>query len=128
MWYDNYIDNNSEIILDDKAVFNLLYEGVVLDNVKCKPSKDLEIYNSIIDEYDLNISKLQFASSTDNKKEFIQKCLNNWFVPEKYTHMDPYHYIRNLTKTQQESQKREEQNLREIKRLKKRLDEYEKNF
>ena len=36
--------------------------------------------------------------------------------------------LKALTKTQQESQKREEQNLREIKRLKKRLDEYEKNF
>ena len=27
----------------------------------------------LIDEYDLNISKLQFVSSTDDKKEFIQK-------------------------------------------------------
>ena len=76
MWYDNYIDSNGEIILDDKAVFNLLYEGADLNNVKCKRSKDLEIYNSIIDEYDLNISKLQFVSSTDDKKEFIQKCCN----------------------------------------------------
>lgn len=33
-----------------------------------------------------------------------------------------------LVKTQKESQDREEQNLREIKRLKKRLDEYERNF
>ena len=39
MWYDNYIDNNGEIILDDKAVFNLLYEGVDLNNVKCKRSE-----------------------------------------------------------------------------------------
>ena len=52
MWYDNYIDNNGEIILDDKAVFDLLYQGTDLTNVKCKRSEDLEIYNSIIDDYD----------------------------------------------------------------------------
>ena len=102
MWYDNYIDDNSEIILDDKAVFNLLYEGVVLDNVKCKPSNDLEIYNSIIDEYDLNIPKLQFTSNTENKETFIQHCLNNWFIPEKYTHINPFDYIHKLAKTQEE--------------------------
>lgn len=33
-----------------------------------------------------------------------------------------------LTQMQEDSQRREEENLREIKRLKKRLDEYEKNF
>lgn len=33
-----------------------------------------------------------------------------------------------LTETQKESQKREEEHMREIKRLRKRLDEYEKNF
>jgi DNA polymerase III alpha subunit len=124
MWYDNYIDSNGEIILDDKAVFNLLYEGADLNNVKCTRSKDLEIYNNIIDEYDLNISKLQFVSSTDDKKEFIQKCLNNWFLPEKYTHMDPYDYIRNLTKTQQENdrveleiQMFEERNMKNVLRF-----------
>ena len=102
MWYDNYIDNNSEIILDDKAVFNLLYEGVVLDNVKCKPSKDLEIYNSIIEDYDLNISKLQFTNNTEDKETFIEHCLNNWFIPEKYTHINPFDYIHKLVKTQEE--------------------------
>ena len=102
MWYDNYIDTNGEIILDDKAVFNLLYEGADLNNVKCARSKDLEIYNSIIDEYDLNMSKLQFTSSTKDKKEFIQTCLDNWFIPEKYTHIDPYEYLLKLVKTQQE--------------------------
>ena len=102
MWYDNYIDNNGEIILDDKAVFNLLYEGVDLNNVKCKRSEDLEIYNSIVDEYDLNMSKLQFTSSTENKEKFIQKCLNNWFIPEKYKNINPYNYIRELVKTQEE--------------------------
>ena len=102
MWYDNYIDNNGEIILDDKAVFNLLYEGVDLNNVKCKRSEDLEIYNSIVDEYDFNMSKLQFTSSTENKEKFIQKCLNNWFIPEKYKNINPYNYIRELVKTQEE--------------------------
>ena len=102
MWYDNYIDNNGEIILDDKAVFNLLYEGVDLNNVKCKRSEDLEIYNSIVDEYDLNMSKLQFTSSTEDKEKFIQKCLNNWFIPEKYKNINPYNYIRELAKTQEE--------------------------
>ena len=33
-----------------------------------------------------------------------------------------------LSQMQEDSQRREEENLREIKRLKKRLDEYEKNF
>ena len=102
MWYDNYIDNNGEIIHDDKAVFNLLYEGVDLNNVKCKRSEDLEIYNSIVDEYDLNMSKLQFTSSTEDKEKFIQKCLNNWFIPEKYKNINPYNYIRELSKTQEE--------------------------
>ena len=102
MWYDNYIDNNGEIILDDKAVFDLLYQGSNLTNVKCKRSEDLEIYNSIVDEYDLNMSKLQFTSSTQDKNEYIQKCLDNWFIPEKYTHINPYNYIRELAKTQEE--------------------------
>jgi len=105
MWYDNYIDNNGEIILDDKAVFNLLYEGVDLNNVKCKRSEDLEIYNSIVDEYDLNMSKLQFTSSTEDKQKYIQTCLDNWFIPEKYTHIDPYDYIRNLANTQLEKER-----------------------
>ena len=105
MWYDNYIDNNGEIILDDKAVFNLLYEGVDLNNVKCKRSEDLEIYNSIVDEYDLNMSKLQFTSSTEDNQKYIQTCLDNWFIPEKYTHINPYDYIRNLTNTQQEKER-----------------------
>jgi len=102
MWYDNYIDTNGEIILDDNAVFNLLYEGADLNNVKCTHSEDLEIYNNIIDEYDLNMSKLQFTSNTKDKKEFIQTCLDNWFIPEKYTHIDPYEYILKLAKTQEE--------------------------
>ena len=102
MWYDNYIDNNGEIILDDKAVFDLLYQGSNLTNVKCKRSEDLEIYNSIVDEYDLNMSKLQFTSSTEDKEKFIQKCLNNWFIPEKYKNINPYNYIRELVKTQEE--------------------------
>ena len=105
MWYDNYIDNYGEIILDDKAVFNLLYEGVDLNNVKCKRSEDLEIYNSIVDEYDLNMSKLQFTSSTEDKQKYIQTCLDNWFIPEKYTHIDPYDYIRNLANTQLEKER-----------------------
>lgn len=36
--------------------------------------------------------------------------------------------LKDLKQMQQDSQKREEENLREIKRLRKRLDEYEKNF
>ena len=83
MWYDNYIDNNGEIILDDKAVFDLLYQGTDLTNVKCKRSEDLEIYNSIIDDYDLDMPKLQFTSSTKDNKAYIQKCLDNWFIPDK---------------------------------------------
>jgi len=102
MWYDNYIDSNGEIILDDKAVFNLLYEGADLNNAKCKRSEDLEIYNNIIDEYDLNMSKLQFTSSTEDKQKYIQTCLDNWFIPEKYKNINPYNYIRELAKTQEE--------------------------
>ena len=102
MWYDNYIDSNGEIILDDKAVFNMLYEGADLTNVKCKRSEDLEIYNNIVDEYDLNMSKLQFTSSTEDNQKYIQTCLNNWFIPKKYKNINPYDYIRNLAKTQEE--------------------------
>ncbi len=89
MWYDNYIDNNGEIILDDKAVFDLLYQGADLTNVKCKRSEDLEIYNSIIDDYDLDMPKLQFTSSTEDNKAYIQKCLDNWFIPDKYKNINP---------------------------------------
>ncbi len=99
MWYDNYIDSNGEIILDDKAVFNLLYEGADLNNVKCTRSEDLEIYNNIVDEYDLDIPKLQFTSSTKDKQTYIQTCLDNWFIPEKYKNTNPYNYIRKLAKT-----------------------------
>ena len=102
MWYDNYIDSNGEIILDDKAVFNLLYEGADLNNVKCTRSEDLEIYNNIVDEYDLDIPKLQFTSSTKDKQTYIQTCLDNWFIPEKYKNTNPYNYIRKLAKTQKE--------------------------
>ena len=102
MWYDNYIDNNGEIILDDKAVFDLLYQGTDLTNVKCKRSEDLEIYNSIIDDYDLDMPKLQFTISTEDNKAYIQKCLDNWFIPDKYKNINPYNYIRELAKTQEE--------------------------
>ena len=44
--------------------------------------------------------KLQFTSSTEDKKAYIQKCLDNWFIPDKYKNINPYNYIRELAKTQ----------------------------
>ena len=75
-------------LLCTETRFDLLYQGADLTNVKCKRSEDLEIYNSIIDDYDLDMPKLQFTSSTEDNKAYIQKCLDNWFIPDKYKNIE----------------------------------------
>ena len=100
----NAINNYNNWILN--TIENNIFSNYHFDII------DNDIQNKIIDLI------------KNDKKEFIQKCLNNWFIPEKYTHMDPYDYIRNLTKTQQEKdrveleiQMFEERNMKNVLRF-----------
>ena len=112
-------------ILIVPLIFNEEIHGVI-EMASFHPLKAYEL--GFIEKVSESISSALASVKVNTKTQRLLAQSEEIAIKMKQQEEETQITLKALTKTQQESQKREEQNLREIKRLKKRLDEYEKNF
>ncbi len=112
-------------ILIVPLIFNEEIHGVI-EMASFHPLKDYEL--GFVEKVSESISSALASVKVNTKTQRLLAQSEEIALKMRQQEDETQKTLKELTKTQNESQKREEHNLREIKRLKKRLDEYERNF
>lgn len=112
-------------ILIIPLIFNEHTQGVI-ELASFKKLKDYEL--GFIEKVSESISSALASVKVNVKTQLLLKRSEELTQKMKLQEDEMRENVNELRLTQEESQRREEQHLREIRRLKKRLQEYERNF
>lgn len=98
----------SEVIVDDKDLFESLYNGLDIDFTACKfdNKETVKRFNQAVSENADNISKLSLYSNPNlTKEEFDKQNQENWFLPEGYAEFPIVEFLLDKTTNEAEYQR-----------------------
>ncbi len=118
-------ESTPKCVLIVPLIFNEETQGII-EIASFKSLKDYEL--GFIEKVSESISSALASAKVNVKTQKLLARSEDLTVKMKYQEEEMRKNVNELRLTQEESQRREEQHLREIRRLKKRLQEYERNF
>ena len=95
------MNKNNQMILNESDVLKCWLSDNDISEAVFSNVEPINIYNEWCKNYDLE--ELVITASEENTDDnYIEKCLNNWYMPDEYKDFDIVNYLLDLTTTEKE--------------------------
>lgn len=108
------MNKNNQMILNEQDVITSWLNNKDIDSAVFSDTDPINIYNNMCQTTDLD-EKIEIEE-VDDAKDFIEKCTNNWYMPDEYYNLDLYKYLIDKCPVNSEYQTRVESELQEFKK------------
>jgi len=91
------LNNNHQMVLTEQDVIKSWLSEIRIIKAQFEDIEPINIYNDWCSVYDMD-DKIG-ASKADNSDNFVEKCLDNWNMPEEYHNYDIRAHLEDLCNT-----------------------------
>jgi len=94
------MNSNQQMVLTERDVIRSWLSDIRINKAQFEDIEPINIYNEWCAEYE--IGNPIDATIADDSDGYVEKCINNWHMPDEYHQYNIRNHLENLCKTKEE--------------------------
>lgn len=95
------INESGQYIIDESDAIQSLLSGMKINEIVTEDTEWVNVFNINTKLFDIDY-RIRSEKPTSNKNEYIEKCRNEWYMPDEYKNMDIKQFLLDKCKTETE--------------------------
>ncbi len=92
-----------QLVVKETDAIQALYQDKSISDIVVEDVKWIERYNTLTDLFDFPENKIKYELSSElSSNEFVEDCISEWNLPQKYKDIDIVEWLNNIELTQQQ--------------------------